>query len=266
MPDIGHATSEMLAVALRHANAGRPVFPCWPNKKPATPNGFHDATTDKQTIERWFANRFANSWLLAIPTGATSRWVVIDTHEYLGYESLRELEARYAPLPTTLSVNAARRMSLLLSASRRRIEIPCSVERLAENVDVRADGGYVIVPPSPGYHVDEMAPLADMPDWLLELTGTQHTGSSGERAPASEWVNIISGVEKGRRNESLARLAGHLLRHDVHIDVVTELAYVINNHRFQPPLEHKEVDGVVNSIAAAEQRRRTNNHQNRRHK
>jgi hypothetical protein len=40
--------------ALLYAGAGIPVFPVKPDKTPYTANGFHDATTDRETIERWW--------------------------------------------------------------------------------------------------------------------------------------------------------------------------------------------------------------------
>ena len=44
-----------------------------------------------------------------------------------------------------------------------------SAGRVAQGIDVRGDGGYVIFPPSPGYSVLVDAPIADWPDWLLAL-------------------------------------------------------------------------------------------------
>jgi hypothetical protein len=43
-----------------------------------------------------------------------------------------------------------------------------SREGFAEGVDVRGDGGYIIMPPSPGYQVISDAPIAHWPDWLLQ--------------------------------------------------------------------------------------------------
>jgi hypothetical protein len=39
----------------------------------------------------------------------------------------------------------------------------------ATGVDVRGDGGYIIMPPSPGYSVVDEAPIAPWPEWLLEI-------------------------------------------------------------------------------------------------
>jgi hypothetical protein len=87
--------------ALRHARAGRPVFPCWPSKQPRTPRGFRDATTDPETIQRWFS---ADDAVLAVPTGRASGLVVLDVDGHLGWESLRDLEQAHESLPRTASV------------------------------------------------------------------------------------------------------------------------------------------------------------------
>ncbi|WP_148360731.1 bifunctional DNA primase/polymerase, partial [Acidisphaera rubrifaciens] len=42
-----------------------------------------------------------------------------------------------------------------------------SESKIAPGIDVRGDGGYAIIPPSPGYVVEHDAPPAHWPDWLL---------------------------------------------------------------------------------------------------
>ena len=44
---------DMLAAALAHAGAGKPVFPVRADKTPRTANGFKGATTDERTICEW---------------------------------------------------------------------------------------------------------------------------------------------------------------------------------------------------------------------
>ena len=101
-----------------------------------------------------------------------------------------------------------------------------------------------------------MTAAAKLPTWLRErLTGTRC--SNGRRTAPEEWVRLVrEGAAEGQRNDSLARLVGHLLRRDVNVDLVAEVANLVNDYRFKPPLGREEVDRVVDSIAAAEMRRR----------
>lgn len=104
-----------------------------------------------------------------------------------------------------------------------------------------------------GYGPHEL-PVALAPDWLRELMRPRAAGTA---APASEWRNLVSrGVGEGERNQAVARLTGHLLRRYVDPWVVLDLMRLWNAARCSPPLEDNEVVGIVNSIAAAEARRR----------
>jgi hypothetical protein len=94
------------ALALALAEAGVPVFPCLEAdgtdgsdktaKAPYTHNGFKDATTDRDQIERWWY-RWPNA-VPGIPTGAASGLAVIDcdidraTGEAIGERQAAELE------------------------------------------------------------------------------------------------------------------------------------------------------------------------------
>jgi len=242
--------SLILMAALRHAKAGRPVFPCYANKQPATKNGFKDATCDPKQIERWFAY---GARLLALPTGKVSGLVVVDIDGEQGWESLRDLERRHEALPTTASVKTPSGGQHYYF-KHPGVEVRCSAGQLAPKVDVRGDGGYVVIPPSPGYEPDDQVPPAPLPVWIARSDST----ASGIRGtPTRVWLGLVKdGVTQGQRNDSLARFVGHLLRKDVDVDLAAEIAHLVNAHRFKPPLDAAEVDGVVDSIAAAELRRR----------
>ena len=249
---------DLLTVALRHATAGRPVFPCRPNKKPATVNGFYDASTDPKVIERWFV---VPGRLLAIPTGQPSRLVILDADpRHRGDESLRDLERKHEPLPRTASVKTPSGGAHYYFRWPG-VKVPCSAGTIAPGIDIRGDGGYACVPPSRlpdgrAYEPDEETPPAELPGWLLFLV-TERLNGNGQRASPAEYVALVrDGATEGQRNDSLARLLGHLLRKNVDVDLAAEIAHLVNTHRFQPPLEGGEVDRVVNSIAAAELRRR----------
>lgn len=57
---------------------GQPVFPCYSSgeraKRPLTRNGFHDATTDREQVKRWW--RKYGDAAIGIPTGV--KWDVLD--------------------------------------------------------------------------------------------------------------------------------------------------------------------------------------------
>lgn len=248
----------VLDAALRHAARGRPVFPCDPQtKSPLTGRGFKDATVDADLIRRWFDRRRAP--MVAIPTGSRTRLVVVDCDGEEGTESLRQLEREHAPLPRTASTVTPRGGGHLYFAHPGDA-VPSSVGKLGSGLDVRGDGGYVIVPPSLAangrrYEVDEQVSAAPIPAWLLGLLRRPATGKA-QATPAGEWLRIVrDGLAEGERNDGLARLTGHLLRRYVDVDLTTELVMLVNK-RCGPPLAVREVERIVESIAARELRRR----------
>jgi len=250
-------TDAMLDAALRYARRDHAVFPCEPfGKRPLTPHGLLDASSDPTVVKRWW-----QTWPdanIALPTGRESCLVVLDVDGDEGSESLRVLERTHEPLPQTASV-VTPRAGQHFYFRHRGIEIRNSAGLLGRGLDVRADGGYVIAPPSIGrngrrYEPDERAPLAQLPAWLL--TQLSVTREASPRTPASEWVAIARhGLHQGERNQGLTRLTGHLLARDVDAHLVRELVLLVN-HRCKPPLTEDEVNRIVESIAGRELRKR----------
>ena len=66
----------LVSQALRLAEEGFLVFPCKGDKTPACKQGFHDATTDPDKIQRLFARTDAE--LIGLPTSKASGLLVID--------------------------------------------------------------------------------------------------------------------------------------------------------------------------------------------
>ena len=164
----------LLSFALALAAKGKPVFPCNFDKKPITPNGFKAATTDTQVITKWWTGHPQAN--IAMPTGVTSGVVVLDVDmdegkKVDGEKSLAELVSQHDPLPPTLTVKTPR--------GGRHIyyqhpggKVPCSTSKLGAGLDVRADGGYVLLPPSKTargcYEYANRGAVAPAPDWLLK--------------------------------------------------------------------------------------------------
>jgi AAA domain/Bifunctional DNA primase/polymerase, N-terminal len=151
----------LLDDALTLASSGYPVFPCLPTKRPATAHGFKDATRDAATITVLFAETAGT--LLAVPTGEASGFDVLDIdprHGGLDWEHI----ARLPNTHTTRTLNGGFHYRFLHAPGVRN-----SASLIAEGIDIRGDGGYVIAAPSPGYEVVDHTEAVHWPNWLLAL-------------------------------------------------------------------------------------------------
>lgn len=135
----------VLAAAERLARSGWPVFPCVPaEKRPLTPHGMLDATTDLEQVRRWWQRHPTAN--LAIPTGtATVDVLDVDVRPNgSGFAAFNELKragllAGYSRVIATPSGG----MHLYFTGTDQ------ASSRLPEHhLDLKAAGGYVLVPPS----------------------------------------------------------------------------------------------------------------------
>ncbi|WP_154794717.1 bifunctional DNA primase/polymerase [Occultella kanbiaonis] len=184
-------------VALGYARSGIPVFPCGPDKRPLTRHGFKDATTDLAVVRDWWAQH-ADA-MVATPTGSASDLAVLDVdvkHGIDGEASLAALEAELGPLPVTMAVrtrSGGRHLYFRHDGASR-----SSASRIAPGIDVRAEGGYVIAPGSPGYVVERTAERATLPAaWASRLAASSIEATS---PVADQWATL----NESRRVAALA--------------------------------------------------------------
>lgn len=136
----------MLKAALAYARNGWPVFPCRLTKQPWTQHGFKDPTTDEGKIREWWG-RYPNA-SIGVPTGhAIGAWV-LDVDLPDGPESLDEIESQHGPLAITLEQVTGSGGRHLFFAEIPGDKIQNSAKIIGQGLDVRGDGGYVIVAPS----------------------------------------------------------------------------------------------------------------------
>jgi hypothetical protein len=156
----------MLAAALEYASKGWPVFPLRPRDKvPSTKHGLKDATTDEATIRRWWQNEPNANIGFATGNGVA----VVDIDELGSWTDL--LEDAKAPSPDTSRVETSRGFQLFFTTT---TEIRNSAGKLRPGLDIRGDGGYVVLPPSvhPSGHIyrwDRNGTPTALPDWLYKL-------------------------------------------------------------------------------------------------
>jgi putative DNA primase/helicase len=156
-----------LEAALIYASRGWHVFPLqWiedghctcrdaecgsPGKHPLTtlvPHGHNQATIDDTIIGRWWS-RFPKA-NVGIRTGAVSKLIVLDIDSDKGGDrSFVKLQSRIGRLTTPWRVaTGSGGMHLYLGHPDDGRSFKSSVGKLGAGLDVRADGGYVVAPPS----------------------------------------------------------------------------------------------------------------------
>jgi hypothetical protein len=129
----------MIGAALQYAAHGWPIFPVRPRgKEPLTENGFHDATTDQAQIRQWWADTPAAN--IGFPPGRAGL-IVFDWDSREGQAKAVELGLYAVP---TLVVRTARGEHIYTQHPGWRI----GNRKVAGVLDVRADAGYVLLPPS----------------------------------------------------------------------------------------------------------------------
>ena len=162
---------------LDYCHRGYPVVPLAPGKKtPITPNGHKDATSDPVHAQKLFNRNDLNIGIATGPAGLG----VLDVDGPTGVASLTALCCAHGELPLTYTVSTRTKYGrhYYFKAPKGRL-IRCSVGKLGPGLDIRAQGGYVVAPPSwveadhkgPSgfYRVLLDAPVADLPDWLAQL-------------------------------------------------------------------------------------------------
>jgi hypothetical protein len=163
---------ELLKAALAFAQMGFAVFPSEPRgKTPLVKHGFKAATRDETQIRAWWS-RWPDA-NIGIATGAASRLLVVDIDNLDGAKRLGELAAQFGKLTLTPRVNTGNGHHLHYRLPADSGRVPSSAEN---GLDIRADGGYVIAPPSVHasgrrYEWDftYAKDIADAPQWLIDF-------------------------------------------------------------------------------------------------
>jgi hypothetical protein len=248
--------------ALRYARKGLAVFPCGRMAKtPACPHGCHDATRDAGQIREWW--RVEPNYNIGIATGRPSGIFVVDIDGPDAEITLRKLEQASGALPASVEAITGKGRHIYFKMPD--ADVRNSVGAIGPGLDIRGSGGFVIAPPSvhPSgrkycWSVDSASAVVAAPDWLIERVSIPPNGNG--RAPSTDWIALLAnGVDEGQRDNSLAKIAGHLLRRYVNPYVTIELLLAWNAARCRPPLPDDDIIRVVNSICGKELRRRAPN-------
>lgn len=225
--------SDLLTSALTYAGFGWAVFPVHgiregkctcgrancssPGKHPLTRHGHRDSTSDSAKITDWW-KRFP--WAnIGIATGEVSgRLLVIDLdckpeQGIDGEESWRELAKDFPATIEVLTGGGGRHFYLNYPDS---VLLKSSAGLIGPGIDVRADGGYVLAPPS--IHVSGRR---------YEWEASSDPMDGGAVAPAPAW--LLNG--NGKRLSATIEVALELLSIDKVQELRSALAFIDSNER-----------------------------------
>ena len=242
-------TNELKETALKYANMGLAVFPLIPKeKKPLTENGFKNATTDPGKIEEWWTiHPDAN---IGIATGEMSGGlVVIDMDidkekDKDGYHSFLEwCKANFLVLPDSwMSITGRGGYHLMFKSS---FPVPSKIGWI-EDVDIRANGGYIVAPPSIHPNGNRYEWEQDPADYELITTDDTDVEFIMNSVLASNKTNteplkVPDEIPEGHRDEMMFKLACKYQAMGMSDSEMFAALTVANKERCKPPLSDKEI-------------------------
>ena len=219
---------------------------------------------DKRPTNNYIQKNFLNSNCnIAILTGKISNVIVLDIDSQESYETTKSLLPLDTPIcKTTQGYHYYFRyepgynnMTRALTNALRKYFNNQNIK-----VDLRADGGYVVAPPS--IHPESKKEyewindiveytIQPMPQWLKDVIASSKNIAVPDlinEAP-KDWIDSLleKGVSEGSRNDTAARISGYLFNKGLS---KTTVLLILNdwNKKNSPALPEKELKTIIESI------------------
>ena len=255
--------SEFLDAALLYASLGWRVFPLMPKSKdPATPHGFHDATTDVDKIKQWWA--VDSRYNVGIATGEGLCVIDVDDkpdkHAVLGSDMLRDWELDHGDISETICAKTGTGgMHYYFDVGNTKIQ-SCQSDTIF--IDLRCDGGYIVAPPS--IHPDTGMRY----EWDISPEDMPPTKATDVDKACIQWVyNNRRGADKDGKRDKVKlptkRVKDGEGRNNFLYeqgcsargkgsDDATIAAWLstLNAMKCDPPLGQAELDKIINSVCS----------------
>ncbi len=217
----------MVSAALAYAAHGVPVFPLDPEtKKPLTARdkdasgnsipgtgGFKKATVDPATVNHWW--RKYPKAMIGVAMGERVGVWALDVDApgdhadgLSAFEALRSAPGRDWP-DTRKHASPSGGLQFLFRMPRDKL-IRCGRGELPDGIDVKGEGGYIVVPPSirrkGQYVVVEDAPIVGAPAWLVDMILGEKPRAKKEPQTGAKTVDMraLKSAMKFIPNENLA--------------------------------------------------------------
>jgi hypothetical protein len=237
----------VLEAALMYAGLGWPVLPISREKKPLIRDWTNAASTDSDQITTWF-KQFPDA-NVAVVTGSRSGLCVVDIDvKNDGPRNWGDLEFKHGSAPTLASRTGSGGVHLLYRIPEWGVELPNSAGKLAPGIDIRGEGGCIVLPPSVNtageqYTWVNLVCSRPTPNWIVEAV--QATDTKAPRA-----AGVADGmIVEGTRNTTLTSLGGALRRLGAGPEAIEAALLAINATDCNPPLDEDEVVTIAKSIS-----------------
>src|SRR5579864_9401605 len=205
------------------------------------------ASNRAEQIAAWKKQFPACNWGLA--TGPGSGVFAVDFDGEQGQASGQAWSQEHGEDWTqTRMARTARGYHAFFRWPRTSLQIRNSASKIAPGVDVRGDGGYVVVPPSihpsgiPYEWLNDL-PVADAPDWLLRLL----QGRGIESAHTAE-SNEETKIPAGQRTPTLFSLAGSMRKRGMDAEAIEAALWLHNEAHCDPPLPSEKIHQLAISV------------------
>lgn len=242
--------NELKEAALHYAEIGLAVFPLVEKAKyPLTSNGFKDATTDKEQIEKWWKrNPNAN---IGIATGQMSGGLVVvdmdvdKEKDKDGYHTfVKWCDENYLILPDSwLSITGRGGYHLIYKSS---FPVPTKIGWL-NDVDIRADGGYIVAPPSihpngTKYEWEQAPEDYDLiTDDDIDVEFIFNSIIASDKTDRSEPLKVPEEIPEGHRDDFMFKLACKYQAMGMSDTEMEAALKVANQERCKPPLSDRQI-------------------------
>lgn len=242
--------------ALDYLKRGIAIIPLKQNgKRPATKHGLNDWTDNPEQVRWWWTQApTANvGGVMGLASGGVFA-IDLDVHEDAanGIKTLEEWEIAHGKLPETWAQQTGSGGRQLFYRTSQPLKNSANSEL---GVDIRGDGGYVVLPPS-------MHPCGEPYEWLVSpddcdiataddnvfafLDHVRRNGSADSEGQQQKF-KLPDTIKKGERDDVLFRYASHLRAIGRSDEEISNAVYGANFKRCEQPLDSKDVDRIVRS-------------------
>lgn len=252
-----------LSAALEYASRFWAVFPLVPKKKfpliskKRGGRGHRDATIDNEQIIQWWSKYPGAN--IGLACGKRSGLIVLDIDpRHGGNDSLFKLQLEHDDLPETYTVSTSDggRHFYFKFPNFKDDETSVSSADLADGVEVKAEGSYVMTAPSihPNGHVYKVVcdkSPASCPKWIIDLLWSKKSKKKG-KGP------LPMRIKAGEQHDWLVSQAGRLRQTGLDEEEIFEALLAINEKRCDPPKEVEAIEKIAKSAGEWQPGRKVN--------